>query len=135
MDRRWGVAILDKVIRKGHTQKVMFGLSPEDGEGGARRISGGGGCRQNSEDKFLKKEQSRSGNWRTRKFRKVLVLIDWFGLLLCVVGQGDGKGWWRKTSSNLVSGVTLACAGRRPKAQRCGRRNQLGGCCSDSGEG
>jgi len=25
MDRRWGVTILDKVIRKGHTQKVMFG--------------------------------------------------------------------------------------------------------------
>lgn len=111
MDKRWGVAILDKVIRKGHTQKVMCGLSPEDGEGGARRISGGGGCRQNSEDKVLKKEQSRSGNWRTRKFRKVLMLIDWFGLLLYVVGQGGGKGWWRKSSSNLVSGVTLACAG------------------------
>ena len=57
-----------------------------------RWISGGGGCRQNSEDKVLKEEQSRSGNWTTRKFRKALVLIYWFGLLLCVLGSVVGKG-------------------------------------------
>lgn len=67
-------------------------VSPEDGEGGARRISGGGGCKQDSENKVLTKVQSRSGNWRTRKFRKVLVLIDWFGLLLCVSGRVVGEG-------------------------------------------
>lgn len=96
--------------KRPHSESNVW-LSPEDSEGGARRISGGGGCRQNSEDKVLKKEQSRSGNWRTRKCRKALVLIYWFGLLLCVYWAV----WWeravvkgRKTSSDLSSGVTLA---------------------------
>ena len=69
-------------------------VSPEDGEGGARRISGGGGCKQDSENKVLTKVQSRSGNWRTRKFRKVLVLIDWFGLLQGKCSDQPFSGTW-----------------------------------------
>ena len=42
----------------------------------------------------------------------------------------------RKTSSDLSSGVTLAAVlDGDPRGQRCGKRNQLGGCGSDAGEG